>query len=117
MFNYNYTNFKNLSDLRKAYPTLASNMEQAIKPGDWQNDTLYFWPTLADWSKYEVLEGQYCNILGQENVDIDFQDLPNLWNYLDFHKLGEDLKKSVNPGNYFIDRHTNYIVSTDNIFE
>ena len=86
---YNYETFKDLEELKETYPELATELLEMFQEDNWVFEELYVYPTLEDYTKYELTEGWYAN-----SFKDDYNGAPNLLDYIDLNTLGDALTQS-----------------------
>ena len=80
--------FKNFNELEKDNPSLAKELLEMFDEGEWQENELYVYESLADYAYYELTEGWYIdNHLDKQ----DYNGAPNPIDYIDLEALGEAL--------------------------
>lgn len=87
---YNYETFKDLEDLKETYPELATELLEIFQEDTWIYEQLFVYPTLEDYTKYELTEGWYYNGLYKD----DYNGAPNPFDYIDLSALGDALSGS-----------------------
>ena len=85
--------YKNFKELKDNNPELAENLLNMVGQGDWQNYQLVYYDDSSEFAKYEVSDGWYAQL--ELNEWSSFDGAPNLYDYIDFDNLGEDLLNSV----------------------
>lgn len=109
--NYEVKDFNNLKELKKFDKKLVKRLLEYVDSNEteWQEDYLYFYPTLEDYAKYEVFEGWYADLVGgMDNTN----GAPKLSLYLDFKTLGVDLAKSWDDSCHYYDEETGCVITT-----
>lgn len=86
---YNYETFKDLEDLKETYPELAKELLEMFQDGDWIFEQLYVYPTLEDYTKYELTDGWYA-----DSFKDNYNGAPNPFDYIDLSALGDVLSGS-----------------------
>lgn len=81
--------FDNFNELKNWSQFLAQQLLEKVGAGEWQNYPLYYYEDTEQFAKNEVANGWYAN-LGL-NDQSDFNGAPNLFDYIDFESLGDDL--------------------------
>lgn len=84
-----YISYDNFEEFKEIHPDLAEELLNEVDEGDWQNDTLYHYRTLADYAQYELEEGLYSSY--GDLFSQDFHGAPNPIDYVDLDALGEAL--------------------------
>lgn len=79
--------FKNFNDLENQNKKLAKELLSERMGGEWQNDEIHYFTDKKEFAKYEVSEGWYA-LSNQLN---DFNGAPNLFEYIDYSALGNEL--------------------------
>ena len=85
--------YKNFKELKDNNPELAERLLDTVGEGDWQNYQLVCYEDTGEYAKYEVSDGWYAQLELSEWSSFDVA--PNLYDYIDFDNLGEDLLNSV----------------------
>lgn len=80
--------YYNYNELKEDNQELAIELLNKKGAGKWQNDTIYLYDDLTDFAEFEVVDGWYA----LRHINIDFNGAPNLFNYIDYERLGEDLQ-------------------------
>ena len=101
--------YENFKDMKDNNPELAENLLNMVGQGDWQNYQLVYYDDSSEFAEHEVSEGWYFG-LGLNDCS-DFNGAPNLYNYIDFDSLGEDLLNSVDEST--VVEVDNHIITTD----
>lgn len=105
---YNYETFKNLEDLKATYPELAKELLEMFQEDTWIYEPLFVYPTLDDYTRYELTEGWYA-----DSFKDDYNGAPSPLNYIDLSALGDVLSQSWDDSiNYLTD--DNKVVATSN---
>lgn len=105
---YNCTIFNDLEDLKETYPELAKELLKMFQEDNWIFEELYVYPTLEDYTRYELTYGWYAN-----SFKDDYNGAPNPFDYIDLSALGDALSGSWDDSiNYLSD--DNKVVSTSN---
>ena len=86
---YNYETFNNLEELKVTYPELAKELLEMFQDGDWVFEELYVYPTLEDYTRYELTDGWYA-----DSVKDNYNGAPNPFDYIDLYALGDALSES-----------------------
>lgn len=81
--------YKNFKDMKDKNPELAEHLLNTVDEGDWQDYPLVCYEDSSEYAKHEVSDGWYAD-LGLNEYS-DFNGAPNLYDYIDFDNLGEDL--------------------------
>lgn len=81
--------YENFKDMKDNNPELADQLLNMVGQGDWQNYQLFCYEDSSEYAQYEVSEGWYSE-LGLNDCS-EFNGAPNLYDYIDFDSLGEDL--------------------------
>lgn len=98
------TEYENFDELKDNNPELADRLLNMVGQGDWQNYQLFCYEDSNEYAQYEVCEGWYAD-LGLDNFS-EFNGAPNLYDYIDFDSLGEDLLNSADESEFVeIDDH------------
>lgn len=82
--------FNNYNELKEKYNKLAIELLEVKGSGDWQNEDIYFHDNLTAFAQFEVSDGWYSDIL--YNTEIDFNGAPDLFDFIDYVSLGENLQ-------------------------
>jgi hypothetical protein len=85
--------YENFKDMKDNNPELADQLLNMVGQGDWQNYQLFCYEDSSEYAKYEVSDGWYAQL--ELNECSSFDGAPNLYDYIDFDSLGEDLLNSV----------------------
>lgn len=85
--------YENFKDMKDNNPELAERLLDTVGKGDWQDYQLLCYEDTGEYAEYEVSDGWYSE-LGL-NYCSDFNGAPNLYDYIDFDSLGEDLLNSA----------------------
>ena len=85
--------YKNFKDMKNNNPELAESLLDTVGEGDWQDYQLVCYEDSSEYAKYEVSDGWYAQL--ELNEWSSFDGAPNLYDYIDFDSLGEDLLNSV----------------------
>lgn len=85
--------YKNFKDMKDKNPELAERLLDTVDKGEWQDYQLVCYEDSSEYAKHEVSDGWYAE-LGLNDYS-DFNGAPNLYDYIDFDSLGEDLLNSV----------------------
>ena len=101
--------YENFKDMKDNNPELAENLLNMVGQGDWQNYQLVCYEDTGEFAEHEVSEGWYFG-LGLNDCS-DFNGAPNLYDYIDFASLGEDLLNSVDEST--VVEVDNHIITTD----
>lgn len=95
---YEVYQFENFKEFKKSFPKLAKELSEVVGDGKWKDYGINFYPTLKDYAIYEVVDGYYyCSDI---DLNKDLRGAPNLLDYIDFEKLGNDLKEKLDDGTY-----------------
>lgn len=84
---YNMTIYRNFENLQENKPDVAKAMLDDLGTGEWQNNELCVYDTLADFAQYEVEEGWYAAL----SFPSDYHGAPDLLDYIDYEALAGDL--------------------------
>jgi len=79
--------------LNQLNPELAERLIDTVGEGDWQDYQLVCYEDSSEYAKYEVSDGWYAQL--ELNELSSFDGAPNLYDYIDFDSLGEDLLNSA----------------------
>ena len=104
---YDIKTYANLEELREENEELVERLLEEFDEGEWAYNQLYVYPSLEDFAKYEVEDGWYSN----SNRE-DYKGDPDLFDYIDYESLGNDLKDSWDDSCYYHDEETDCVVST-----
>ena len=104
---YDIKTYANLEELREENEELVERLLEEFDEGEWAYNQLYVYPSLEDFAKYEVEDGWYSN----SNRE-DYKGAPDLFDYIDYESLGNDLKDRWDDSCYYHDEETDYVVST-----
>ena len=85
--------YENFKDMKDNNPKLADQLLDTFGEGDWQNYQLFRYEDSSEYAQYEVSDGWYSE-LGLNDCS-EFNGAPNLYDYIDFDSLGEDLLNSA----------------------
>ena len=85
--------YENFKDMKNSNPELAERLLDTVGEGDWQDYQLVCYEDSSEYAKYEVSDGWYAQL--ELNEWSSFDGAPNLYDYIDFDSLGEDLLNSV----------------------
>ena len=86
-----WDSFDDFYAFMSAHPEIATKLLNDVGEGEWQNQELYYYPSLEDYAEYELTEGWYIDL----NLDdFDFRGAPNPLDYIDFSSFGEALINS-----------------------
>lgn len=86
---YNYETFEDLEDLKVTYPELAKELLEMFQDGEWVFEELIVYPSLEDYTKYELTDGWYA-----DSFKDDYNGAPNPFDYIDLDALGDALSRS-----------------------
>ena len=101
--------YQNFKELEKENKELSQELLEKKGKGEWQKEEIYMHKSLVDFAEYEVTDGWYSDLFG--NMMTDFNGAPNLFEYIDYEELGNDLIHSWdNSINYYSD-NTNKVIS------
>ena len=87
-----YEYFDNFNEFKERHPDLAKELLNEVDEGEWQNEDLSYFESLADYAQYELEEGwysSYADVFSQ-----DFNGAPKLIDYIDLDALGEALSNT-----------------------
>ena len=101
--------YKNFKELKDNNPELAENLLNMVGKGDWQDYQLVCYEDTGEYAEYEVSDGWYAQL--ELNEWSSFDGAPNLYDYIDFDSLGEDLLNSVDES--MVVEVDNCIITTD----
>lgn len=86
-----WDSYDDFDEFMQEHPDVATELLESVGEGEWQNNELYYYPTLEDYAEYELTEGWYIDL----NLDdFDFRGAPNPLDYIDLVKFGEALINS-----------------------
>jgi hypothetical protein len=85
--------YENFKDMKNKNPELAEHLLDTVGEGDWQDYQLVCYEDSSEYAKYEVSDGWYAQL--ELNEWSSFNGAPNLYDYIDFDSLGEDLLNSA----------------------
>ena len=95
----NYTIYENKQELKEQNPTLfeiANNNLELDK-----DDSIYIYASPEDYAKYHIQEGYYTETF----VDKELYDV------IDYIKLGNDMIRRMNKEENYYDKETNVVIS------
>lgn len=95
--NYDYKIFENLEDLKETYPELSKELLNMFEEGNWIYEKLIVYPTLKDYTKYELTDGWYSN-----SFKDDYNRAHNPLDYIDLNALGDALSRSWDETIYYL---------------
>ena len=101
--------YENFKDMKDNNPELAERLLNMVGKGDWQDYQLVCYEDTGEFARYEVSDGWYSD-LGLYDCS-DFNGAPNLYDYIDFDSLGEDLLNSADES--MVVEVDNHIITTD----
>lgn len=83
-----YITYRNFEDFKEAHHTLAEELLNKVSEGEWQNNELCWYSTLADFAQYELENGWYssCGLYEQ-----NFHGYPNPMDFIDLTALGDGI--------------------------
>ena len=100
--------FKNFNELKKDNPSLAKELLEMFDGGEWQENELYVYESLADYAHYELTEGWYADKhLGQK----DYNGAPNPIDFIDLKALGLQLSRTWDESIHYLTKE-NWVVET-----
>lgn len=105
---YNYKTFNDLEELKETYPELAEELLEMFQDGDWIFEELYVYPTLEDYTMYELTDGWYA-----DSFKDDYNGAPNPFDYIDLNALGDALSGSWDDTINYLSED-NKVVATSN---
>ena len=85
--------YENFKDMKNNNPELAEHLLDTVGEGDWQDYQLVCYEDSSEYAKYEVSDGWYAQL--ELNELSSFDGASNLYDYIDFDSLGEDLLNSA----------------------
>lgn len=100
--------YENFKDMKDNNPELAERLLDTVGEGDWQDYQLVCYENSGEYAKYEVSDGWYAQL--ELNEWSTFNGAPNLYNYIDFDSLGEDLLISVDES--MVIEVDNFVITT-----
>lgn len=86
-----FDSYDNFDAFMQAHPDIAAELLDSVDEGEWQNNELYFYPSLEDYAEYELTEGWYIDL---RLDDFDFRGAPNPLDYIDLESFGNALLES-----------------------
>lgn len=90
--------FENFEELKKYNSELASELLNERTGGEWQQNEIYYFKNKELFAKYEVTDGWYS----LSEVIYNFNGAPNLFEYIDYKTLGDDLIEVWDEGSNFL---------------
>ncbi|QYG30012.1 hypothetical protein K0O13_07850 [Mammaliicoccus sciuri] len=102
--------YQDFKELEKDNKKLATELLKEKGKGEWQQEEIYYHNNIVDFTEYEVFEGWYSELFG--NMMTDFNGAPNLFEYIDYEKLGKDLIRAWDNSINYYNEETGKIVGT-----
>lgn len=102
-----YNNFK---EFKKENEKLANELIDKKDKGEWQNEQIHLHDNQIEFAEYEVLDGWYSGIIG--NINTDFKGAPNLFDYIDYESLSDELIRNWDESINYYSNNTGKIVVT-----
>ncbi|MDK1672876.1 hypothetical protein QOK74_08320 [Staphylococcus saprophyticus] len=90
--------FENFKALQKHSEQLAKELLSERMGGEWQNDEIHYFTDKNEFAKYEVFEGWYS----LSNKLNDFNGAPNLFEFIDYSALSDELIRLWDESTNFI---------------
>lgn len=100
--------FDNFEDLLETKTKVAQELLKTYGEGEWQNNEIYYYSDIEDFTEYELTEGVYAD-LGLE--DFKPNGAPYIMAYINLEALGAALVSSWDDSSNF-EASTGEIVTT-----
>lgn len=95
----NYTIYENKQELKEQNPTLFEIANNNLELDE--DDSIYIYASPEDYAKYYIQEGYYAETF----VDKE------LYDFIDYIKLGNDMIRRMNKEENYYDKETNVVIS------
>ncbi|WP_323709377.1 hypothetical protein [Mammaliicoccus sciuri] len=102
--------YNDFTEFEKENKELSKELLDVKGKGEWQQEEIYFHKSLVDFAEYEVTDGWYSDLFG--NMMTDFNEAPNLFEYIDYEELGNDLIYSWDNSINYYSEVSNKVVTT-----
>lgn len=80
--------YDDFAEFSEDQPELAAELLKEVGAGEWQDEELFYFDSIADYAEYELTEGWYIDL----RLDrMDFRGAPNPMDYIDMNRFGEAL--------------------------
>ena len=108
---YDCTTYADLATLADANPDLANELLTHFGKGEWINNELRVYDSIADLAAYEVCEGWYGCLIGADLSTIDYNGAPSLFDFIDLEELGKALQNTWDNSIYYLAKNGNIVVT------